>query len=358
MINQLKYHKIRSSLPQEGKQGTRASSWCVTEKVHGANFSFHIHRSGKLKCGKRTGIIEDDDSFFGYFAVVERVRQSIFALAEELFSAHPLDTSPLHHDADGDAPDVVLFGELFGGEYPGVSCSGRARAVQQGVWYSPRVKFMLVDICVAMPTPPSVSPAKGCSTVAQLYFLPFREVLRLAAKHGVFCAEPLLVGSQSAVTSFDINFPSTIPSRLGLSPLPPGEENLAEGVVVRPLDGPPVAFHEAAARPIAKSKTASFRDGEGCPPEITGLEHICYWLLSLVDPDADGFSSLLASACSKVGELEDRRHWAGVVSCMLDDLAEQTGDPVVFEQMADELRFKLFNILAASHCKEDISSGI
>lgn len=39
-------------------------------QVHGANFSVHIDKLGKLRCAKRKGFLADDEDFFGHFAVL------------------------------------------------------------------------------------------------------------------------------------------------------------------------------------------------------------------------------------------------------------------------------------------------
>jgi hypothetical protein len=47
--------------------GFDKEQYIVTEKVHGANFSFHVYRTEdgiQIKCAKRTGYIEDGEKFF------------------------------------------------------------------------------------------------------------------------------------------------------------------------------------------------------------------------------------------------------------------------------------------------------
>ena len=63
---------------------TIKDKWVVTEKVHGANFSFwmteeHLSVEGiglcsavVIKCAKRSGWIEDDEKFFNYKPVLEK----------------------------------------------------------------------------------------------------------------------------------------------------------------------------------------------------------------------------------------------------------------------------------------------
>jgi len=45
-------------------------------QVHGANFSVHIDKLGKLRCAKRKGFLADDEDFFGHFAVLHHGNES------------------------------------------------------------------------------------------------------------------------------------------------------------------------------------------------------------------------------------------------------------------------------------------
>jgi len=302
----------------------------VTEKVHGANFSFYVYQSGKVMCGKRTGIIEDN--FFGHYSVVERLREQVYQLAAELFAQH-CQNDTKSHKSDNDNY-VIFFGELFGGQYPNVpSANPDMRPVQQGVWYSPQLEFMLFDICV-----PILCSSKVESVT--YHFLPFADVISLSKKHNFLFAEPLFVGPLAAAASFPVQFQSTIPAKLRLPPLE--VDNFAEGIVIRELNGPLVSCHDES-RSIMKIKTTNFRDGEGCPIISSGQEYVESWLLSLIDD-----ANLLASASSKVGRPECRENWEGIAGCMLDDMLDQCGEscPDVFYLMKDKLRFGIFNMLA------------
>lgn len=83
--------------------------WVVTEKVHGANFSFWVYKdlkSGKIdiKCAKRSGWIEDGEKFFNYKLVLEKYRPMLEKLRDD-----QLD-------------DFVMYGELFGGNTQSGMC--------------------------------------------------------------------------------------------------------------------------------------------------------------------------------------------------------------------------------------------
>lgn len=96
--------------------------YMVTEKVHGANFSFHVFRSGdsiEIKCAKRSGFIEQDEKFFNYRPVVEKYKEALIKLHTEV-----LDN------------DFILYGELYGGN------------IQSGIPYKEEQDFIAFDLCM------------------------------------------------------------------------------------------------------------------------------------------------------------------------------------------------------------------
>lgn len=102
--------------------GLHNQQYLVTEKVHGANFSFHVYRSEsgvEIKCAKRSGFIEQDEKFFNYRSVLEKYKEVLINIHENV-----LDN------------DFILYGELFGGN------------IQSGMCYTLDQDFIAFDICV------------------------------------------------------------------------------------------------------------------------------------------------------------------------------------------------------------------
>lgn len=94
--------------------------WVVTEKVHGANFSFWVYKdleSGKtdIKCAKRSGWIEGE-KFFNYKFVLEKYRPMLENLRNKLLD------------------DFVIYGELYGGN------------IQSGMCYKLEQDFVAFDM--------------------------------------------------------------------------------------------------------------------------------------------------------------------------------------------------------------------
>ena len=83
--------------------------WVVTEKVHGANFSFWVYKDLEtkeinIKCAKRSGWIEEDEKFFNYKSVLEKYRPMLEKLRDD-----QLD-------------DFVIYGEMYGGNIQSRMC--------------------------------------------------------------------------------------------------------------------------------------------------------------------------------------------------------------------------------------------
>ena len=98
------------------------SIWVVTEKVHGANFSFWVERNENeivIKCAKRSGFIEDDEKFFNYKPVLERYKESLIKLYQQL-----------------ECDSLIVYGELYGGN------------VQRGMSYKDDQDFIAFDMVV------------------------------------------------------------------------------------------------------------------------------------------------------------------------------------------------------------------
>ena len=133
------------------KQGRKEGEWVVTEKVHGANFAF-ISDGKKVVHASRRRLLKKDDDFFGskssgllelhdprVLRLVALVRKRVPADGEFLSPPQYYDAPPLcNHELNSTLAVVWVYGELFGGGFPGLetepgcvlvqaSCAGRKR---------------------------------------------------------------------------------------------------------------------------------------------------------------------------------------------------------------------------------------
>lgn len=228
------YEKMPSSLKKLGLSAADFSKmeklkWVVTEKVHGANFSF-VYENRVLKFAKRKQYLSWDDDFFGFQLVVNQIEARMVQLFEDL-SLNYTGTK------------YIVYGELFGGEYPHaeVTADDNVSAIQTGVYYSPSVRFCAFDIAIEK------------DSASSKYYVDYETAVSYFKKHNVLHAQPLLIGKLGDALNFNTRINSTLPKQLSLPEL---TSNLIEGVVIKPFDR--VEAAATSLRPILKLKNKEF----------------------------------------------------------------------------------------------------
>ncbi|WP_286969985.1 RNA ligase family protein [Flavobacterium sp. UBA4854] len=202
--------------------------WVVTEKVHGANFSF-VYENNNLKFAKRKEYLLWTDDFFGYQLIVHKLEDKILSLFEQL-------------STEIKASKLIVYGELFGGKYPhsDVVALKNLYPIQTGVYYSPTIEFCAFDIAIE-----SETEAK--------FYLDFEKALSLFEKFGIFHVRPLFIGKLNEAMNFNKRINSLIPKELNLPEL---KDNLIEGIVIKPFNR--IDTNLNLERPIIKLKNSEF----------------------------------------------------------------------------------------------------
>ncbi len=242
--------------------------WVATEKLHGANFVVGV-TGDSVRFGKRKDWLAPDAAFFGWQLIAPELGDRCRALARQL-----------------DAPQVVCFGELFGGAYPhpDVPAVPGLSAVQTGVWYCPDLQWAMFDLLVA----------RDDDDAGEL--LAFSELEPLADAAGLAIAPVLGRGRRDDLDRIEVSAITAMPARFGLPEL---ANNRREGYVLKPdrrMTG--------GARPILKRKLADFDDARfdeatSWDPGHLDIDQLLAWARRLVNP------ARLASARSKVGTAPD-----------------------------------------------------
>src|SRR5688572_20158584 len=75
--------------------------WIGTEKVHGSNFAFIVHSDNKIECAKRSGILNDEESFHNHKNVLERVEKQLISLKDTIYE----------HMNEYKDQSITIFGE-------------------------------------------------------------------------------------------------------------------------------------------------------------------------------------------------------------------------------------------------------
>lgn len=207
--------------------------WVVTEKVHGANFSF-VYENHTLHYAKRKEYLEWTDDFFGFQLVVNRLENNMYRLFEQL-------------SADIPASKYMIYGELFGGAYPhpDIAPEKGLQAIQTGVYYIPGIDFCAFDIAIEK------------EENEPKYYLDYQTAVSYFQKFGIFHAMPLFIGKFNEAMNFNIRINSSVPKQFGLPEL---KNNLIEGVVIKPYDLKDI--NALSSRPILKLKNPEFDEEE------------------------------------------------------------------------------------------------
>lgn len=198
--------------------------WSVSEKVDGSNFSF-VTNGKEVRCGKRSGLIDQNEKFYRYELVVAKYQQRVY----DLFELMKKDIPELQQ--------VEFFGELYGGVYPDMKGDG---AVQNRIKYNPEQDFYGFDIMAFI-------------NDEAVWFGP-DDVEKYYKAGGFFYNEELFRGTLEEALKYPNDFISTISGRLGL---PPVDENIAEGVVIKPIIP---QFFGNGDRIIIKNKNEKFKE--------------------------------------------------------------------------------------------------
>lgn len=224
-----KYSHIENSYQKEYLEKVRERVpaeilWSVSEKVDGSNFSF-VTNGIEVRCGKRSGLIDQNEKFYRYELVIAKYQQKVL----DLFNLIKEDIPEIQQ--------IEFFGELYGGSYPGHKGVG---AVQNRIQYNPEQDFYGFDIMVFI-------------NDEAVWFGP-DDVEKYYKKGGFFYNKELFRGTLDEALKYPNDFLSTIPERLGL---PPIEGNITEGVVIKPVIP---QFFGNGERIIIKNKNDKFKE--------------------------------------------------------------------------------------------------
>jgi Rnl2 family RNA ligase len=229
-MDHIKYSSIENTFRQEfidmiREDGLDAGEWVVTEKIHGGQFSIY-YDGNEIKASTRSSFLTDGMDFFNWPKVLADNQDKVKKLYDILKSKKK------------DISVVIVYGELFGGSYPhpGVNKVKGAKRLQKGVHYHPDNLFYAFDIRV------------------DGRFLTVDECSELFEQAGLFYARPIFRGTFDECLNHSNKFISKISGWLGL---PPIEDNVAEGIVFKPVEP---KFLGIGERAILKSKNEKFEE--------------------------------------------------------------------------------------------------
>lgn len=184
-----------------------SGDWVVTEKIHGANFSFWCNGS-EVKIASRTQFV--DGTFYNCQAVIDRYSASILQWC-------------IHNGVTS----FTVYGELFGGN------------IQKEVKYGEK-DFAAFDVVIGD------------------VVLDKKAAIQVADECGLFFVPILFTGTFKECLEINNTFQST------LTPEGFTEENIAEGLVIEPVIP---SWFSNGSRIYFKNKTLSFSEKKRQPKE-------------------------------------------------------------------------------------------
>ncbi len=263
-------------------EGKNVGTWVVTEKIHGANFSFW-YDGKELKIAKRSGWFPlDATSFYSSQRIVERYGDRIKKMYSEV-----------------GADWLTVYGEIYGGSYPHEDVPPtQSKKVQNGVWYSSDNEFMAFDILTSNGFKNFIDTQERC----ELNRIPFSKIL--------------FQGTMDECLEYQNDFQSTIAE--DEHGLPSIADNICEGIVIKPNK---TQFLRTGERVILKSKNEKFKEKSSRKPrEPIKVEGVLKEVVDEIRTYAT--ENRYNSVVSKIGEV-NVSHFGEIIRAFSKDIFEE-----------------------------------
>ena len=259
--------------------------WSVSEKLHGANLCIYCDGNG-LEIASRNGMLEDSSSFYS----LGRIKDELYRVATTLQAYFK--------------QDVKVYGELFGGAYPHPDVAKLSVGmVQKGVFYSPDIHFSVFDIKV------------------NDSFLHVDEMEEVCLAFEILHQDTIFRGTLAECLAFPNDRETGMSDLLDL---PPIDDNIMEGVVIKPYIPVFIGDH----RVILKNKNDKFKEKNSekkrVPKPRADLSPEMEDTLNTFDEYIN--VNRLDSATSKIGEVENRLIGAFMKELYVDIMADAKND--------------------------------
>lgn len=221
-----KYPSITNSydkryLAKLKEYGLDKETYCVTEKVHGANFAIY-YGGNEFRIASRNRFLADDANFFGCQKLLPELKEKIAYL----------------YKGSSEINQIVIYGELCGGTYnhPDVKKVANVKKVQGHIWYHPDNIFYVFDIKI-----------DGKYIKEDEFWIVCKSV-------NFLFAESLFTGSLEECLAYNNTYQTTIPAKFSL---PKIENNICEGNVIKPITP---LFFPNGERVMLKNKNEKFAE--------------------------------------------------------------------------------------------------
>lgn len=204
----------------------KEETWHVSEKVHGANFQFCVQADGSehllVAPGTRNKFVTTADlvQFHQCGKVVDELTPKIVDPYQKF----------------EECKTMIVYGELFGGSYPGFKCS--QKPVQKEILYCPKVSFIAFDINV------------------DGRFLSKTECNKMCKMVNLLCVPILFSGTYEEAINYSKEHYADLSTICELFELTPVLPNIREGHVIQPDN----VYFDRMSRVIIKHKNEKWSE--------------------------------------------------------------------------------------------------
>lgn len=242
-VLQYGYEKIPDTtknwiLNNEIEKKIKTTKWVVTEKIHGANLCIiYDILEENILFSKRREIIKDNESFFGHenLQIDINILKIIFSFVSTKISNQNWN-------------QLLLYGEICGGVYPhpNVEINNNVKLIQTGIYYSPNIEFISFDIALI-------------NNKKEKIYIDYEISIEAFKLTRLLYAKELFIGNFEDAINYKIKFQSTIPN---LFNLPEIKDNIAEGIIIKPLKNIIIDTKKGKNRAIIKRKIDEFNESD------------------------------------------------------------------------------------------------
>lgn len=205
------------------------TQWIAIEKIHGCNFSATTN-GNVVQWASRSSYI--NGSGLQQFHHANLIQQKYDTHMNQLFHILKNRDNSIHY--------ITVFGELYGGKYPGLSSTNKCKPVQKEIAYLPDIDFIVYDI-------------NWSNSTSKSNYFNYNDVLSLCQSIQLPVLDILATGTLTELLQLNPIFPTTIPQ---IHQLPIIENNYAEGYILKPMVNIELFEHRA----ILKHKNPTFHE--------------------------------------------------------------------------------------------------
>jgi len=306
------------------------TQWCVTEKVHGCNFSIYISINGEVKAAKRSSFLGnwDSSSFYNYQKILDEYDFSQFK-----------DYIKGLNESDKSVPQVdyiILYGELCGGSYPETEALSGIKMIQKEIYYSNDHEFVIYDIAFHY-----IHDLPHNYQIDDYRFLEHRLVEYTCNSTGLHVLPSLFNGTLVKCLEWskaNLDKQSDVWKMLGMKK--EVENNIREGHVIKP-SGDQIFLQ--GDRVIFKDKNIKFRENSGAKTEKKEVKELSIELVKLSEiVDTYICQNRFNNVISKYGEYTIR-DFGELLALMSIDIIEELSINTKEYNILDNLQLNELN---------------